>query len=152
MSDQENNAYKGLSLLNALIIGFMVGIYEVMGRGGTQAVINMAGQHAGREILRYARAHGTEIRTLGDLRDFLIQHGLTKQIEFNQPGGNIHVRITQCRICPKKVGLYQFDGTACPWGGILTGALEEILGQSFSCTPRLTPGEVCDIELRRVQR
>jgi len=46
-------------------------------------------------------------------------------------------------------GRYSFDGTACPWGGILAGALEQITGQRFSCTPRLTPGDVCEIDLRR---
>jgi hypothetical protein len=47
------------------------------------------------------------------------------------------------------MGHYQFDGTACPWGGILTGALADILGITFSCSTQLTPGETCTLHLKR---
>jgi len=148
MTQQAPIDYDQIPLLNAVVIGFMVGTYEVMGRGGTQAVINMAGRYVGQEILRFARAHRETIQTLGDLQTFLVRHGLTEQIDLAQQGRTVHARIAHCRICPKKVGRYTFDGTACPWGGILAGALEEITGRRFSCTPRLTPGEICEIELR----
>ena len=148
--NRENVPYDRFSLLNAIVIGFMVGIYEVMGRGGTQAVINMAGQHVGREILRFAAARGKPIRTPDDLRAFVVREGLTEQLDLVEDEQGFRARIAHCRICPKKVGQYSFDGTACPWGGILTGALEQITGQQFSCTPRLTPGETCEIELRRI--
>ena len=146
---QQNSPYNRLSLLNAVVIGFMVGTYEVMGRGGTQAIINMSGQYVGREILRFAAAHGEPIRTPDELCAFLIREGLTNQLELSESEEGFHTRIAHCRICPKKVGRYSFDGTACPWGGILAGALEQITGQRFSCTPRLTPGDICEIDLRR---
>ena len=37
------------SLLNAVFIGYMVGTYSVMGKGGAQAIANMAGEYVGRE-------------------------------------------------------------------------------------------------------
>jgi hypothetical protein len=47
--------YTTLRLVNAMVIGYMVGTREVIGRGGAQAVANMAGEYAGRELVRFAR-------------------------------------------------------------------------------------------------
>ena len=68
---------------------------------------------------------------------------------FDEAEKGLEVSIAKCHICPKKVGHYQFDGTACPWGGILIGALADILGVSFSCSTQLTPGETCILYLKR---
>lgn len=76
------------------------------------------------------------------------QEGLADPMVFEEVEGGFDVRIAQCYICPKKVGHYQFDGTACPWGGILLGAPTAILGTSFSCSTRLTPGETCLLQLK----
>lgn len=138
--------YTEKRLLNATIIGFMVGIYEVMGKGGTQAVINMAGHYVGKEILKFARDHNYRIVTLSDFQKFAREQGLAGQLDFHKTGEKAFVRISECNTCPKKVGHYKFDGTACPWGGILAGVMEEITGIRFSTSTRLTPGEACIIE------
>ena len=70
-------------------------------------------------------------------------------MSFADTEGGLEVSVSACHICPKKVGHYQFDGTACPWGGILTGALADILEASFFCSTRLTPGETCLLHLKR---
>ena len=146
---EETQVYQPLDLLNAVIIGFMVGVYEVMGKGGTQAIINMAGQHVGKEILRYASDKGTPINSLDDFKSFVVKHGLVGQLDFYQSDHSTFVRVASCKTCPKKVGHYTFDGTACPWGGILSGVLSEILGEQYSCSSKLIPGEECILELKK---
>lgn len=141
--------YAALRLVNAMIIGYMVGTREVIGRGGAQAVANMAGEYAGRELVRFAREQGRPIQSPDDLVTFIRQEGLTNQMTFTEAEGELQVEISECRICPKKVGHYEFDGTACPWGGILAGALADITGDTFACSTRLTPGETCTLHLKR---
>ena len=143
------SGYATLRLLNAVIIGYMVGTREVIGRGGAQAIANMAGEYTGREMMRFAREQGRPIESLEDLVAFARQEGLTDQMTFTEAQGELQVEIAECHICPKKVGHYEFDGTACPWGGILAGALADITGSAFSCSTRLTPGETCTLYLKR---
>jgi hypothetical protein len=141
--------YSTLRLVNAIVIGYMVGTREVIGRGGAQAVANLAGEYAGRELVRFARQQGVSLSTVEDLAAYASEEGLAGQMVFEEVETGFEVRIARCYICPKKVGHYQFDGTACPWGGILLGALTDILGATFSCSARLTPGETCLLQLRQ---
>ena len=141
--------YTDYDLLNAVIIGLMVGIYQVVGKGGTQAVINMAGEYVGKEMLRFAADHHLRLNTLDDFRDFLLANKLAGDIQFDAEESGIHARISKCRTCPKRVGHYAFDGSACPWGGILIGAFSTILSERFSYAARLFPGETCEIFIQR---
>lgn len=143
--------YGALRLVNAMVIGYMLGTREVIGRGGAQAIANMAGEYAGRELVRFARLQGESLESVEDLIAYVRKEGLADQMAFEEVEGGFEVQIAQCYICPKKVGHYQFDGTACPWGGILIGALSDILETSFSCSTRLTPGETCTLRLERRQ-
>ena len=43
--------YSTLRLINAIVIGYMVGTREVIGRGGAQAIANLAGEHAGQRAV-----------------------------------------------------------------------------------------------------
>ena len=141
--------YAALRLVNAMVIGYMVGTREVIGRGGAQAIANMAGEYAGQELVKFARQQGQSIESIGDLVAYIRQEGLANQVVFEEHQDELQVKIAECYICPKKVGHYQFDGTACPWGGILTGALTYILDATFSCSTRLTPGEICTLHLKK---
>lgn len=136
------------SLLNAVFIGYMVGTYSVMGKGGAQAIANMAGEYVGKEMLAYAASRGIVLDTLPALVDFLQMFNLAGAVTIDEQADRVIVQIAQCGICPKRVGKYQFDGTACPWGGILIGALETILQKHFSVSAQLTPGESCTITLQ----
>jgi hypothetical protein len=136
------------SLLNAVFIGYMVGTYSVIGKGGAQAIANMAGEFVGRELLAYASSQGKEIDSPRALADFLQENELTGAITIEENAGEVTAQIAQCGICPKRVGKYKFDGTACPWGGILIGALGTIMEKEFTVSPSLTPAEKCTITLR----
>ncbi len=141
--------YSALRLVNAMVIGYMLGTREVIGRGGAQAIANLAGEYAGRELVRFARQQGEPLGSVEDLVAYLGSEGLARQMTIEEAEDGLRIQIAQCFICPKKVGHYQFDGTACPWGGILLGALSDVLGASFSCSTRLTPGETCTLHLKR---
>jgi hypothetical protein len=136
------------SLLNAVFIGYMIGTYSVMGKGGAQAIANMAGEYVGRELLAYAHVQGTRLDSLTALAEFLQANDLAGAITIEEIRDGVNVQITQCGICPKKVGKYQFDGTACPWGGIFIGALGALMDREFTVSPRLTPGQICSILLK----
>ncbi len=148
---KDTSIYESLDLLNAVIIGFMVGIYEVMGKGGTQAIINMAGQHVGSEILKFAKDKGEPIETLDDFQKFVVKHNLAGHFDFYQSDNATFVRITACKTCPKKVGHFEFDGTACPWSGIVSGVLNIIMEDQYHFSPKLTPGKECVLELTKIK-
>ena len=136
-----------VSLLNATFIGYMVGTYSVMGKGGAQAIANMAGEYVGREIVAYATSQGKTLDSAPALIAFLKENNLAGEFQFSGDDTQVQVVISDCGICPKRVGKYQFDGTACPWGGILIGTLSAILKQEFAVSAGLTPGASCTITL-----
>ncbi len=107
--------YSTLRLVNAMVTGYMPGTREVIGRGGAQAIANLAGESAGRELVRLTREQGVSLDSAGDLVTYVDHEGLAGQMVVEEVEGGLEVRIAQCYICPKKVGHYQFDGTACPW-------------------------------------
>ncbi len=136
------------SLLNAVFIGYMVGTYSVMGKGGAQAIANMAGEYVGKEIVAYAQSQNIPLQTLDDLVGFLQTFNLAGKVTINDSEDRVTIEIAECGICPKRVGKYQFDGTACPWGGILIGTLQTILEKEFAVSAQLTPGQSCTITLQ----
>ncbi|MFX0076004.1 MAG: hypothetical protein ACFE96_11215 [Candidatus Hermodarchaeota archaeon] len=64
---------------------------------------------------------------------------------------NEHVRLVvqKCLICPKRIGGYDLEGnTACPVGGVLTGAISYARGIDPNITKnRLQTAEICHIEM-----
>ena len=141
--------YRRLRLMNAMVIGYMVGTRQVIGRGGAQPIVNMTGEYVGHELVKFARQQGNPMDSLEDLVNFAREEVLANQMVFEEKEDELEVQISECFICPKKVGHHEFDGTACPWGGILVGALTDILSMSFGCSTRLTPGETCTLHLKR---
>jgi hypothetical protein len=136
------------SLLNAVFIGYMVGTYSVIGKGGAQAIANMAGEYVGRELLAYAKSQGKELDSLPALTEFLQANNLAGEIAVDEAADGVTVQISHCGICPKRIGKYQFDGTACPWCGILIGSLGAILEKEYTVSPSLTPAQTCKITLK----
>ncbi len=136
------------SLLNGVFVGYMVGTYSVIGKGGAQAIANMAGEYVGRELLAFAKSQGHPLNTCAQLEEFAKANQLAGEITIAENETEVVTQISQCGICPKRVGKYQFDGTACPWAGILIGALEPIVKRKFSVSARLTPAATCTIALK----
>ncbi len=52
--------------MNAMVTGYMLGTREVIGRGGAQAIANLAGEYAGRELVRFAREQGVSLDSVDD--------------------------------------------------------------------------------------
>lgn len=143
-----DNTYEGLDLDNAIFIGFMMGLRDVLGRG-SQSIANIIGIHVSNEILRFAEAHNMNINSFDDFKYFADKYGLAGYLELEEFTDHIVIKIAKCKICPKKIGKYEFDGTACPWGGILNGILSNIKNEQYSIAANLTPGEVCEITLKK---
>lgn len=137
-----------VNIWNRVFIGFMVGLEEMLGRAA-QATANIIGEYVGKELLRYAEEEGREIKNLGDLRNLLVDLGLTSEITFQDlDEGNIKATIKDCGICPKRVGGYEFEGTACPWPGILRFMLEKFKECKYRVDVKVEPGETCILTFR----
>ncbi len=137
-----------INLCNRVFIGFMVGLEEMLGRAA-QATANIIGEYVGKELLRYAEDMGREIKNLEDLRSLMVELGLASEIKFQGSGeGNIRVTIEDCGICPKRIGGYQFDGTACPWPGFLRYMIEKFKGKKYRVDVKVEPGETCTLTFR----
>ncbi len=129
------------SLESAIIIGYSVGLRKILGIG-SQAMSNVAGRYVGKEIALLFKSK------VKDLRDAERVLGVFGDLKLEETENQIVARISNCKICPKRVGNYEFEGTACPWGGILLGFLEECFGKSLSMNVKLKPGEVCEVVLK----
>jgi hypothetical protein len=149
MQQGESSGTSGAeTLTNAVFIGYMMGCYSLLGRA-TQAMGDLMAEHVGCEILRYARAHGHTVDSIESVEAILVESELAGVISVVEEDKEIAVTIGECGICPKRVGAYEFDGTACPWPGMLAGILSESLGETLVPSARLVPAETCVIRLGR---
>ncbi len=65
-------------------------------------------------------------------------------------GGEAHIIVQDCMICPRRVGGYDLEGhTACPVGGVVRGAILTITGKALPMTNiDLKTGEICKIQFK----
>ena len=133
------------SLESAIIIGYSVGLKTIVGVG-SQAISNVAGKYIGKELAIYMKGAGHTISNLEDVERIFksLDFG---DLKLEEHSDRIVAVISSCNICPKRIGGYKFDGTACPWGGILVGFLEECFGYKFSMNLDLKPAKICTIDL-----
>ncbi len=131
-------------ILRAAMIGYMYGIENAVG-SASQVASNIAGRVVGKEILKVYRETGFK----GEVEEVPEMLSIFGELSLNRREFGWLAEVSNCKICPKRVGGYQFEGTACPWPGILVGMLEEITREKFSITAKLTPGEVCVIKIER---
>ncbi len=131
------------SVESAVIIGYSVGLKSILGFG-SQAMSNVAGKFVGKELCLYFKSK-ERFESLKDVERAL---SIFADVRLREEDDRIVAEISNCKICPKRVGGYEFKGTACPWGGILAGFLEECFGKRFSMDINLKPGEVCVITLK----
>ena len=74
---------------------------------------------------------------------------LAEELDVDVEDNKVKLIVQKCLICPKRVGGYDLEGfTACPVGGILTGAISYARGTDPLVTKnRLQAGEICHIEM-----
>ncbi len=140
--------YEEMNFANPVFIGFMMGLYDVLGKG-SQSIANMIGIRVAEEIFRFTESNNIELKNFEDFKNFASEYKLADQIELENNENYIIIKISKCKICPKKVGKHEFDGTACPWGGLMNGILSRLNNEQYSVATRLTPGDVCVLELKK---
>ncbi len=140
-----------MEFMHRLIIGFSAGIEKVMG-SGAQAATNIAGYYAGMELGKELLERG--IISEGDSEDKIVSKvleelNLAENIKLEKEEDKLKIEVTECHICPMRVGKYPLQYTACPVGGILTGILDLVKGKKRQrLFMELKGGEVCNIEIK----
>jgi hypothetical protein len=136
------------SLANAVFIGYMMGCQSFFGRR-TQVMVNFIGELVGHEILKYIGSQGIVMDSLSDVEFFLRDSELAGFVSLVEEAEEIIATIEECGICPKRVGHHRFDGTACPWPGVLSGVLSGAFRQTLETSASLVPAERCTISQSR---
>lgn len=74
---------------------------------------------------------------------------VAEELDITVNDSQVEVVVQKCMICPKRVGGYDLGGnTACPVGGLLTGAISYARGtQPLISKNHLVAGEICHINL-----
>jgi predicted hydrocarbon binding protein len=132
---------------SAIIIGYSVGLKLITG-DGAQSLSNMAGSYAGKELGIYAMNEGYEFKDIKDVEEFLKQLKFA-DIKITEENDEVVANISKCNVCPKRICGYEFERTACPWGGLLIGFIGETLKYKLGSQMNLKPAEVCIIRLKR---
>ena len=135
------------SIASAVIIGYSMGLKLITGHGA-QSLSNMAGSYAGKELGIYAINNGYEFKDIKDVERFFNQLDFAN-VEMNEKDDEIIVKISKCNLCPKRICGYEFEGTACPWGGLLIGFIGETLKYNLGYQMNLKPAETCIIKLKK---
>ena len=132
------------------IIGCCYGIYRVVGRGA-QATVNLVAWHIGYELRRAFKPRSDSL--LEALDEFVKWLDLGDRVEARLEGSELLVVVEGCHVCPKRVGGYEIEGTACPVPGLLLGFIAAHAGLRID--PRqLTRniqwgiGERCEFRIR----
>ena len=72
---------------------------------------------------------------------------LAEELDVEVDDDKVKLVVQKCLICPKRIGGYELEGnTACPVGGILTGAISYARGIDPHKN-RLQAAEICHIEM-----
>jgi hypothetical protein len=74
---------------------------------------------------------------------------LAQELDVEVTEQRVSLVVQKCLICPKRIGGYDLEGnTACPVGGILTGAISYARGIDPHITKnRLQAAEICHINM-----
>ena len=143
--------------LNKAIIGLGLGLIKTKDLilndvTGTQDSMDALSLWIGREIMK--EMLDQKIVKVSDSEEKLIRElmkviNLAEELDLNLEDNKIKVVVQKCRICPKRVGGYDLEGnTACPVGGILTGAIAYARGSDpIVSKNHLQVGEICHIEM-----
>jgi hypothetical protein len=145
--------------LNKIIIGFGYGLIKNRHSLLTkefgidpQIAMNFLSFGIGREIMKeiieqeIAHYDDPDEKLLNALVDVL---KFAEELDIKVLNEKIKIVIQKCLICPKRIGGYDLEGkTACPIGGIITGALSYTRKNFPDITKnKLEIAEICHIEM-----
>ena len=143
---------KKINLLARFNIGFAYGLNILAGHG-TQAYYNSGCFWAGVELAKaLAEEPGWgELALEERLRTLLERIDLADEIEVVLQGDEALVVVRGCHYCPRRVGGYELDGTACLLPGLIMGFLSHEIGEKLRFTKETLDwglGEECKVEVR----
>ena len=145
------------NFLNKAIIGLGLGLIKTKDlilndATGTQDATDALSLWIGRELMK--EMLDQKLVQVSDSEEKLVQElmkviNLAEELDLNVEDNKIKVVVQKCRICPKRGGGYDLEGhTACPVGGILTGAISYARGSDpIVSRNHLQTGEICHIEM-----
>lgn len=145
------------NFLNKAIIGLGLGLIKTKALilndvTETQDAMDALSLWIGRELMKemldqkIVKVSDSEEILIGELMKVI---NLAEELDLNVEDNKLKVVVQKCRICPKRVGGYDLEGnTACPVGGILTGAISYARGSDpIVSKNHLQTGEICHIEM-----
>lgn len=152
--DKSDTAY-----LNRMIIGLGHGLIKtrdfILNKDlgvSTQDAMDSLSIWIGREIMKAMLE--SKLVSVRDGDEILINAlmgviNLADELDVEVSNDRVKLVVQKCLICPKRIGGYDLEGnTACPVGGILTGAISYARGIDPNVSKnRLQAAEICHIEM-----
>ncbi|MFX1572205.1 MAG: hypothetical protein ACFFB0_05615 [Promethearchaeota archaeon] len=150
---------KDSNYLNRMIIGLGLGLVKsrdfILNKDfgvSPQDAMDSLSIWIGRELMKTMLEN--KIVSVKDSDERLI-NGLTsvinlaEELDVEVTDEQVKLVVQKCLICPKRIGGYDLEGnTACPVGGVLTGAISYARGIDPNITKnRLQTAEICHIEM-----
>jgi hypothetical protein len=118
----------------------------------TQDAMDSLGIWIGRELMKAMLEQN--VVSVRDSDEHLVNAlmrviNLAEELDLEVTDDQLKLVVQKCLICPKRIGGYDLEGnTACPVGGILTGAISYARGiDPYVTKNRLQTGEICHIEM-----
>jgi pantothenate kinase len=151
---------KTKNLLSKMMIGLGYGLVKTKDLilnddlgVSTQDAMDALSIWIGRELMK--ELIEKKVVTLKDSEEKVVEAlttviNLAEELDVNFEDNGIQITVQKCMICPKRVGGYDLEGnTACPVGGILTGAMTYFKGSNPVVVKNvLETGEICRIEMK----
>ena len=133
-------------LIDAVLIGVQIGLKNGLGKS-SQAFASLIGNYIGKELIKYAEDYGRMLNSLEAVKNYLVDINFAEEVIFNDSKGEFSVRLKNCEICPKRIGGYEFEGSACVFPGILSALVSHAVNKQFSLIPKLEPADECKVTL-----
>ncbi len=136
-----------IEYLHRTFMGLGAAIGELFGKS-SQEQTNLFTSYIGTQIGKLLLEKGMVTRAtpvkelIGIIADELEFGG---EYEIVDDDGMVTLAITDCNVCPKKVGGLAFETTVCPVPGIVRGVIDIVKGTRGEGYAKLNPGEECKI-------
>lgn len=144
---------KKVNLLARFNVGFAYGLSTIVGRG-TQVYYNAGCFWAGVELAKALAEEDpswAERPLVERLKTLLECMDIADEVEVRLEDNKVSVVMRGCHYCPKRVGGYELEGTACLLPGLIMGFLSHELAEKLRFTRETLDwgvGEECKVEVR----